>query len=305
MEIVVRSNRNVRRSGGELFASASFFKGHGLGNDYLVFGPGEDWRVTPEAVRRICHRWKGVGADGLVVELPPRGSLRMLRMFNPDGGEFERSGNGLRIFAASLQRSDRSLESPFEVEVGGGRVAITVYDRSPEGVYDVSVDMGTASFRADDVGLRPEHLDSAGRVSLGEEDSVDLVAVSMGNPHCVVFDREMSPESLRRLGTALSGHPLFSRGTNVQLATPLGPNRVRALVWERGVGRTASSGTSACAVAAAAVKTGRVAAGNIAVEMEGGDFLVKVTASFEITLQGPVQEICSGSLSPGFLESLS
>lgn len=279
-------------------AGASWFKAHGLGNDYLVFRGGDAWTMTPEAVARVCDRWRGVGGDGIVLELPPDGPAHRLRMFNPDGSEFERSGNGLRVFGAALATAGRVGHAPFEVEVGGGRVTMQLHGVRPGGVLDLSVEMGRAS--VDDVRARAS-------LPLLDGSTVQVVPVRVGNPHCVVFTDDLSEPALFRLGPALATHPAFPGGTNVQLARVEGfphERRLRIAIWERGVGRTSASGTSSCAVAVAAVHQGRLPPGEVEVVMDGGTLRVTVTPELDVILRGPVEEVSRGVLTQGFLEAL-
>jgi diaminopimelate epimerase len=286
-------------------AERRWYRAHGLGNDYLVFEEGDAWTLTPECVERVCDRTRGAGGDGVVLVLRGGAPAFRVRMFNPDGGEFERSGNGLRILASHLHRTGRVQTGvPFDVEVGGDRVRMEVHGVGAGGVYDVSVEMGKASVDPEDVALAAGALNG----SLLDVPAVGRLAVqtvSVGNPHAVVFTDELTREALGRVGPALATHPAFAHGTNVQLARPVGGGRaVEALVWERGVGHTLASGTSACAVAVAAVHGGRVAPGEVEVRMEGGTLRVTVSEALEVVLRGPVQEICTGELTEGFLEWL-
>lgn len=294
----------------QLRGSDVLFKGHGLGNDYLVVVAGDAWPLTPTAVETVCDRWRGVGSDGIVVLLDSNPPFR-LRMFNPDGSEFERSGNGLRILGAYLASEGLVGDAPFDVEVGGDHVRLTVHKRNESGVYDVFVEMGAARFDDEAVGIDRVQLDSEGRVHIvgdGDTDggrTLEFHAVSIGNPHAVVFGEPMTREQLRVVGSTLTTHPAFLRGVNVQLAQSLGPGVVEALIWERGVGWTSASGTSACAVALAAVRTGRQEAGAIEVRMEGGTLYVEVTPSFDVILRGPAQEVFRGTMTVGFLAGLN
>lgn len=293
-----------------LRASESLFKGHGLGNDYLVVRAGDAWPLTVSAIKAVCDRWRGVGADGIVVLLDPTPPYR-LRMFNPDGSEFERSGNGLRIFGAYLAAEGVVGDMPFEVEVGGDRVRLTVLERTGEGGYDVSVEMGNARFEDDAIGIDRTRLDVAGRAAIpagdgsGAGESIAFHPVSIGNPHAVVFDEPMTQDRLRLVGSGLGVHPAFTRGINVQLARSVAPGLVEALIWERGVGWTSASGTSACAVAVAAVRSGLQEPGVLEVRMEGGSLFVDVSADFEVVLRGPVQEVFRGVPTPGFISHLN
>lgn len=296
--------------------STSFFKGHGLGNDYLVFDemvgspPEPGWLASPENVQRICDRHRGVGGDGIVVVLadpdggPDVPHRAALRMFNPDGGEFERSGNGLRILAMCLARTRPGLRDLL-VHVGGDDVAMAVHGFEGS-VYDVSVEMGRARTGAEAVQLDATALDSAGRISVGGN-AVHVTPVSVGNPHLVVVrgSRYALDESeLAAVGPALATHPALAAGANVQIVTPTGPTSCDALVWERGVGRTAASGTSACAVAVALVSRGVLEPGEITVSMPGGVLRVRVNADLDVVLRGPVEEICDGSLSEALARTM-
>ncbi len=129
--------------------------------------------------------------------------------------------------------------------------------------------------------------------------------MSIGNPHVVVFPEEWKRDLIDEIGPKISVHTAFADGTNVQVARVLDGRTLEAMIWERGVGPTSASGTSACAVAAAAVESGRAAPGQFEIRMEGGSMEVTVTAAMEITLTGPVQEVSGGSLTGGFLEFLA
>ena len=286
-------------------AGSSFFKGHGLGNDYLVFESGDDWVLDRESITAVCDRWKGPGSDGIVLLLDRTSRPFLLRMFNPDGSEFERSGNGLRILAAYLAREGLVGGEPFDVSVGGDTVRLHVLGPPQRGLYDVSAEMGRSGHGPEAVGLDPEALDADQRLDLGGAGSPVLHPVSIGNPHVVVFPGEWKRELIDEIGPKLSVHPAFADGTNVQVARVLDGRTLEALIWERGVGPTSASGTSACAVAAAAVNSGRAEPGQFEVRMEGGSMEVAVTPAMEITLTGPVQEVSEGSLTGGFLEFLA
>ncbi len=287
----------------------SFHKGHGLGNDYFVFEEGTSWRATPSAIERVCHRWEGPGSDGVVVLLRGERAPFRLRMFNPDGSEFERSGNGLRILAAYLFRTGRVASDPFEVETGGDRVRMQVHGADGRGEYDVSVHMGRASTGVEAVAARPEVGPVEGRLSVDGVGSLLAEFVSVGNPHCVVFGemdpwRQLERASLDRLGPALTRHEIFAHGVNVQIARILSTDRIEFLVWERGVGHTAASGTSACAVAVAAVASGRLPPGDKTLVMEGGTLHVSVSERLDVVLRGPVRAVYDAELDAGFARVL-
>lgn len=285
-------------------AGCRFYKAHGLGNDYLVFEEGEDWSLSVAGVTRVCDRFRGPGGDGIVLlGSDASGGVFRLRMFNPDGSEFERSGNGLRVLASYLARDARVDTQPFTVEVGGDQVRMTVH-ATRGAVHDVSVAMGHARVGPEAVALDPAALDPDGRLPGPGGEALEVTPVSVGNPHMVIWRPDAGDGDLRTLGPFVTAHPALAEGANVQIASSVEPGICRALIWERGVGRTSASGTSACAVAVAAVARGLQAPGVIRVLMDGGELLVTVTGELEVVLRGPVEEVCEGTLTPGFLAAL-
>ncbi|MBW2266935.1 MAG: diaminopimelate epimerase [Deltaproteobacteria bacterium] len=286
----------------------TFYKGHGLGNDYLVMDPADlDFRLTPRRVRALCDRHRGVGADGVLALVPARDAHFGVRIFNPDGSEAERSGNGLRIFARYLHATRRTRRSRFRVATRGGPVEIALHVDEEGEASRVSVAMGRASFASrrlpctlPDPELVHRQLAVAGR-------RLRFTGVSVGNPHCVVFAegrRRWRREDLLKLGPALECHRVFPRRSNVQLVRVRGPRALDILIWERGVGVTSASGTSACAAACAAVRRGLVRS-PVSVFAPGGVLRVTVAADFSVTLEGPVDEVARGRLSAGFVRSLA
>lgn len=285
----------------------AFYKGHGLGNDYLALElDGLPVSLTPPAIRLLCDRHTGVGSDGILGRTGSDVADFGLRIFNPDGSEAEKSGNGLRIFAAYLlSRGEVEMGTPFSVETPGGIVGMTVVSRSDEGVLIVDAEMGTASFRSADVGLRGPDRETENEVlELEAGDRVAINTVSVGNPHAVVFQDELDPEDLRRRAPQICMHPDFARGTNVQFARAAGPGAVEAWVWERGAGETSASGSSACAVAAAAVRRGMVAERRVEVRMPGGALSVEVRDDWSLLLRGPVEGVYEGTLTDGMTARL-
>jgi len=267
-------------------------KSHGLGNDYLVVETAPP-PPTPRQVTLLCDRNKGVGGDGLLLPVPSARATAGLRVFNPDGSEAEISGNGVRIFAHWLHHR-RGAPRALTVEVGGRVVACEVDgDR-------VRVAMGRATFAPVLIPVAaPDPLVEAPLRVAGTD--LRVTTVGLGNPHCVVFvDRDPDALPWRAWGAALERHPLFPHRTNVQIARVLGPDALMIRVWERGAGPTLASGSSACAAAAAAVRTGRCR-GRIQVTSPGGTLAVDVAEDWEIVLEGPVEEVGSFEPAPAFL----
>jgi diaminopimelate epimerase len=273
----------------------SFAKGHGLGNDYLVVDAADlSFDVTPAFVRAICDRHRGPGSDGLLVGTIDDNNIQ-LRIYNPDGTEAEKSGNGLRIFGAYLYGRGVVGQEWFDVALVKDSVQMRIEQELDAGALMIRAAMGRADFNEAAVSFSGR---SGEDLSLPEGGSAAVVTVSLSNPHCVVFvDTLERPDFLRR-APQLSNHASFRFGTNVQFARIVDRHRVQAWIWERGVGETLASGSSSCAVAAAAVKRGDVDAGIVTVQMPGGEAEVEVRADYDVLLRAPAQIIFSGVL-PG------
>jgi len=257
-----------------------FAKWHGLGNDYLLVERQEVGApLRPELVRRVCNYHFGVGSDGVLEVIATDDSRAEIVIWNPDGSTAELSGNGTRIAARWLAR-----------RVGADQVTIAVGEREVHarmrGGLEVEMDMGP-------VEVAPiEALDVNGT-------RLEFTPVSVGNPHAVIA-RDPAREELLRLGPLVENHPRFPERTNVQLVRVDSRGDATAGVWERGAGETLSSGTSACAVAGAAVVNGWCDS-PVTVHLAGGDLLVELDADLRARLTGSAQEICSGELSDEWL----
>jgi diaminopimelate epimerase len=262
-----------------------FVKSHGLGNDYIVMDPAHvDTPLTPRNIRLICDRNRGIGSDGILAVTAGHGATFGVRIYNPDGTEAEKSGNGLRIFAKFLYDHGYTRQEQFTVDTLGGRVtaSLTVYAGR---VTAVRVDMGRAT-----INRSLTHLDVEG-------ERLEVTALSVGNPHCVTLVPDLAAIDLFRLGPLIEKHPAFPQKTNVQFAQVVDRSHVRALIWERGAGHTLASGSSSCAVVAACLDQLLVDR-DVTVQMEGGDLHIHVAEDGEIEMEGPVEEICHGHFSP-------
>jgi diaminopimelate epimerase len=270
--------------------AADFVKGHGLGNDYIVVdGQRFGIPLTPERVRLLCHRNLGLGSDG-VLEVTRRVDRFFARIWNPDGSEAERSGNGLRIAAKFLSDHGYTIESTFVIETAAGPVSTEVYRRGGR-VYAVRLEMGRAL------------IERAVRSLTVERRHLDVTVVSVGNPHCVIFGEPLTRERLFAIGPLVEKHAQFPKRINVQIAVAESRTSARALVWERGAGHTLASGTSACAVAAACFDRGLVD-GKVTVLMEGGQLEVEVGPDLTLIMTGPAEEVYVGTLSPDLRQRL-
>ncbi len=281
-----------------------FVKSQALGNDYVVLDQAQlSQPLSPEVVRRICDVHYGVGSDGILLLTPGVGADFGVRIFNPDGGEAEKSGNGLRILAKFLYDHGYTEKPEFTVSTLGGTVRARL--QMDQGrVAAITADMGRATFVSSEIpvaGPRREVVEEALDVG-GQQFTV--TCVSVGNPHCVIFTDRLVEDQVRRLGPLIEHHGSFPNRINVQFARVLGRDRVSILIWERGAGYTLASGTSSCAVAAASVKNG-LTDRRVTIESPGGELAVSVGENWDLTLTGPASEICRGTLSRELVRSLS
>lgn len=290
--------RVLRRIGS--LVGMRFSKYHALGNDYLVIEPVEaPGGLTSQSIQTICHRNFGIGSDGILFGPTPSEKASFgLRIFNPDGSEAEKSGNGLRIFSRYLWDHGLVQGEEFKVETLGGVVRCTVHEKG----RSVRVEMGKVSFRSGEIPVTgPDREVLNEFLSLGEE-RLRVCAATIGNPHCVVPLDEVSESIARLYGPRLERHPSFPNRTNVQFLQVLGRNRIRIEIWERGAGYTLASGSSSSAAAAVAHRLGLCEA-EVTVEMPGGEIQIAIGPGFEISMTGGVTFVGSGVLDKEMFEA--
>jgi diaminopimelate epimerase len=276
-----------------------FTKYHALGNDYLVIDPADlASPLSADLVRRICHRNFGIGSDGILLGPLPSTRARFgLRIYNPDGSEAEKSGNGLRIFSRYLW--DRRLvgTEEFTIETAGGVVRSTVF----EGGRQVRVEMGQVSFSSTAipvVGQPREVLNES--IEVGGR-GFTYCAATIGNPHCVLPLDEVSEALAREYGPLLEVHPNFPNRTNVQFLRVLDRTNLRIEIWERGAGYTLASGSSSSAAAAVAHRLG-LCDRNVTVAMPGGRLAIEIGPDYAIRMTGLVTRVGEGVLDAGFFD---
>jgi diaminopimelate epimerase len=270
-----------------------FFKYHALGNDYLVMRPADTTApLSEQQIRVICHRNFGVGSDGILLGPLPSTKARFgLRIFNPDGSEAEKSGNGLRIFSRFLHDQKLVGNEEFTIDTLGGIVRSTVLP----GTDLVKVEMGQVSFSSELIpvaGSKREVLNESLRA--GDREFL-FCAATIGNPHCVLPLPEISADLARRYGPLIETHPSFPRRTNVQFLKVLDRKRIRIEIWERGAGYTLASGSSSSAAAAVAYRLG-LCDRSITVEMPGGEISIEIEEGFMIRMTGPVTRVADGKI---------
>ena len=270
-----------------------FYKYHGLGNDYIVMDPAEVGRELTEAeIRFVCHRHYGAGSDGILWgPLDDEVAEFALRIFNPDGSEAEKSGNGLRIFSRFLWDRKRVDEKPFRIRTLGG----VVHARILENGTLVNVEMGRVSFHSRDIPVTGPPREVLNETLSVRGRDFTFCAATVGNPHCVVTGEEISDTLARDAGPLIETDPLFPKRTNVQFLDVLDRNNIRIEIWERGAGYTLASGSSSSAAAAVARRLG-LCDPDITVHMPGGQLQILIDDAYNIRMTGPVTRICEGEM---------
>jgi len=275
-----------------------FEKWQALGNDYVILERASlPWELSPARVQRICDPHFGVGSDGLLLLSPSEGPdfVAELRIFNPDGSEAELSGNGAREAILYLRRHGWTDADTFSISTAAGPITPTITSERT-----CSVDMGRAATRSKDFPGGPP--DGRGSLVAGGH-AWDFQHVSIGNPQCAILVEEGLEElDLGAIGPDIEADEKFPNRTNVSFVSIDG-SRVRARIFERGVGETLSSGTGATGAAVTAFLRGSESP--IVVELDGGELEVEVSADLDVRLSGWAEQVCAGELSPELLDALA
>jgi len=275
----------------------AFAKMHGLGNDFVVVDDlAGTWDFDPDAVRWICDRHFGVGADGLILVRPatdPACDFFML-YYNGDGTTAEMCGNGVRCFAKWLVDRGMVAGDTITVQTLGGPRRVDV-ERDAEGMLLLArVDMGEPVL---DPKLIPTTFTGVAVMDCPvetEAGTFNVTAVSMGNPHAIIWVDDVDSAPVETVGPLIENHAFFPKKTNVEFAEAVhGEDRVRLRVWERGVGKTLACGTGACATLVAAVlscRSGRTAT----IELPGGELVVAWGTDHHVYMTGPAEQVFAG-----------
>lgn len=265
---------------------ADYEKYHALGNDYIVIDPNKSTiTLTEKNIRLLCHRNFGIGSDGILYgpffndsSMSERMSLRI---FNPDGSEAEKSGNGIRMFARYLVDQHYVTEKEFSLKTAGGTVQVELLDKTG---HQIKVDMGTAAFTA------------VNEQILIHNKALQITSLSIGNPHCVILCDNLSTDAVLELGPVLENHSRFPNRTNVQFLKVIDRRTIQIEIWERGAGYTLASGSSSCAAASTAYKLGLVDH-EVNVLMPGGVIQVAIRQDGHVFMTGPVSAVSRGRFS--------
>jgi len=285
-----------------------FKKYHGLGNDYLVIDPNvRDFAMTEANIRLLCNRNFGVGSDGILYG--PRfegdagspmqntalgGPMPVLRIFNPDGSEAEKSGNGLRIFAKYLFEKRYVRGKSFQIKTLGGIVDVQVQD---ETANLIRINMGKVTFISNEIPVAGPRREVVNEPLDINGTPYRVTCLSIGNPHCVIPMKEVSEETARALGPYVENHPMFPNRINMQIVRVIDRANIDIRIWERGAGYTLASGSSSCAAAAAVHRLGLVD-NDVAVHMPGGALRIEIAPDGRIHMTGPVEGTFEGTFHP-------
>lgn len=268
-----------------------FYKYHALGNDYIVIDPSEFVNeLTEEDIKVICHRNYGIGSDGILYgPLNTEKADFALRIFNPDGSEAEKSGNGLRIFACYLWNKGIVGTDEFSILTLGGKVKAKVC----QGGRKVTVDMGSISFDSTEIPVTGQKREVIKESMKIDGKDFEFTAATIGNPHCVIVQEKINSKQVRILGPKIEIDSRFPNRTNVQFMQVLDRSNIKIEIWERGAGYTLASGSSSSAAAAVARRLG-LCDSKIKVHMPGGKIDIIVSDDFGITMTGPVSRVAEG-----------
>jgi diaminopimelate epimerase len=282
----------------------SFVKMHGLGNEYIILDSTNiDFQLSTQAIKRLCNIHFGIGSDGIVMKVPSNKADFGFRVYNPDGSEAEKSGNGLRILCKFLFDYGFATTRQFSVETLTDIVYAEIIEESKGKASLIRVDMGKAKFTSKDIPVTTELPEFIGQKITAGDREFEVNCVSVGNPHCVIITEALDETVVRKYGPLIENHPLFPNRINVQFAKALSDHDAQILIWERGAGYTLASGSSSCAASSVLVKKGLVK-GDLTMHMQGGKLNIQIDNNWNIRMTGEVREVAGGTLSAELLEDL-
>lgn len=275
-------------------------KYQGLGNDYLVLDPNKNTiELTEDMIQKICNRNFGAGSDGILYGPVMKGELIGVKIFNPDGSEAEKSGNGVRIFGKYLLDQGYVKKSPVELSTLGGMVEIEYLNMRGT---EIRVNMGKVSFASGKIPVTGDNREIINESMVFHDRLYNTTCVSVGNPHCVIMMEKVTKEDAMEIGPYVEHSPNFPQRINTQLCHVIDRNNIEIEIYERGAGYTLASGTSACAAAAAAYKMG-LTDSNVSVHMPGGVLDITINEDHTVSMVGSVQYIGDISLAADFFEA--
>ncbi|MDR2123233.1 MAG: diaminopimelate epimerase [Flavobacteriaceae bacterium] len=280
----------------------SFVKTQGLGNEYIVIDEKNiTFPLTERAIQKICNVNFGIGSDGILVKTDSRHADTGLRIYNPDGSEAEKSGNGLRIFCKYVYDYKILNKKEFTVETKGGIVKADIRETKNGRASVITVDMGQALFSSRLIPTSFDKEEVQDEPITIEDKEYKINCVSLGNPHCVIIKEELDIEEIKKYGQKIENYYKFPNRINVQFARIINKDEVEILIWERGAGFTLASGSSSCAVASVLRKKGLIN-DEVTIKMLGGQLKIEINDNWEIRMTGEVRQICEGIFHDELLE---
>lgn len=270
----------------------NFTKSQGLGNDFIVID-NLDGRLafSPALIEPLCDRHFGIGADGLILVERSKKASYFMNYYNVDGTTAEMCGNGIRVFAKYIyDHIEKTRDLKVETRAGIKEVGLRI---EGDEVREVFVDMGRPVWSSSEVPVITDRDTFINQRLPLEDGDVTATAVSMGNPHCVIFVDSVADAPVTTLGPVVERLSIFPAKTNVEFVELAGPDELRVRVWERGVGETLACGTGACAAAVAAQLAG-AASGSVKVVLRGGVLDIEKLAGGTVRMTGPAREVFNG-----------
>ncbi len=277
----------------------SFTKMHGIGNDYIYIDcTGKTLDRLPELSIEMSNRHTGVGGDGVILILPSSCADFRMRIFNADGSEARMCGNGSRCVGKYVYDHKLTDKTQITLETLSGVKYLSLHV-NPENnkVENVTVDMGKPSLLCSEIGVNSQAESLINHKVVLSQGEVELTAVSMGNPHGVVFGPDPDEIDVERIGRELELHPMWTDRANIEFIQVIDSHTLKMRVWERGSGETMACGTGACAAAVAAITTGRCQA-PVTVNLRGGDLLIDISDDGNVMMTGPATEVFSAVYYP-------
>lgn len=268
----------------------------GIGNDYVyIDATKEEIRLSTEEIQRLSDRHFGIGSDGVIFIKKSKIADFKMEMYNSDGSYSEMCGNGVRCVGKYIYDNGLFSQKNPKIETGKGVLELILETNVSNKVEMVSVDMGEAILKPDDIPINWKGESVIEQAVNIQGYELKFTAVSMGNPHAVIFLENIDEFPVETIGPLLENHPLFPNRTNVEFVESYEEDRFYQRTWERGAGETLACGTGACAVAVAAFLTGR-SSRKVKIDLKGGGLYIEWKESGNIIMRGPAKTVFKGEI---------
>ena len=277
-----------------------FTKMHGLGNDFILIDClnktlGNSSFLSSLA-KKLCHRHFGIGADGLIFILPSEKTDLQMRIYNSDGTEAQMCGNGIRCFAKYVYENKLIFKSKFTVETLAGTITPELIFKD-EKISGIRVDMGIPKLKKSEIPIKgSDNLPVINEtLKVNSKINIKITCISMGNPHCIIFIKDIQTIPVNEIGPKIENHPIFPEKTNVEFIQILNRKEINFRVWERGVGETLACGTGACAALVASVLNKKSERQAI-IHLTGGDLDIEWIENGPVFMTGPAKLVFKGEI---------